>query len=67
MPAVKSSNIRAIDYAPDQRRLTVEFDSGSRYAYAGVDPSVYDAFLSAPSKGAFFHGHIKGRYSYQPA
>lgn len=67
MPAVRSSNIRHIDYEPDARRLTVEFDGGARYAYAGVDPETYQAFLAAPSKGGFFHGHIKGRYSYQSA
>lgn len=67
MQAVSSSNITAIGYDEPERRLVVEFDSGGRYSYAGVPAEVYQSFMSAPSPGKFFYGHIKGRYSYQQA
>jgi len=52
--------------APRVRRIGhVRFhDSGYVYAYVGVAPAVFRAFLEAPSKGRFLTWSIKGQYPY---
>ncbi len=62
MPEVDSSAIREVRYEARASRLVVTFTSGKVYAYAPVRPDVYDAFLAAPSKGAFFNSEIRDRY-----
>lgn len=49
-------------YEQPQDVLRLVFASGRSYDYFGVAREIYDAFLSAESKGAFFHKNIKGRY-----
>ena len=56
----QSSAIRTVDY--DGYTLTVQFHSGRVYSHAGVPQSVYDAFMSAASKGRYYNQHIRGRY-----
>ncbi|MGE3520414.1 MAG: KTSC domain-containing protein [Vicinamibacterales bacterium] len=36
--------------------------SGNTYKYAGVSQAAFQAFLSAPSKGAYFIREIKPKY-----
>jgi len=62
--AVRSSNLRAVRYEPDQRRLFVEFVSGQVYGYLDVPSTVYDALLRAGSKGSYLARWIKPRYHY---
>ena len=62
--SVLSSNIQGINYDKVAQVLTVEFKSGSRYAYRGVPEEVYDDFLEAGSKGSFFANSIKDSYPY---
>lgn len=69
MVPVVSSNIRAIGYAKDFRRLYVAFSDGTAYRYEDVPKDVFEAFLAAPSKGKFLWSAIRGRgsdsvYSY---
>ena len=59
---VISSNIRGIAYNKDTQELFVDFTSGSKYKYSGVPQEDYDDFLSAPSKGSFFHDNIRDTY-----
>lgn len=33
------------------------------YAYQGVPASVYESFISSPSKGRFYTDKIKGKYT----
>ena len=54
MPRVQSSVIREIDYDARTATLEVTFRDGDVYAYFLVPWSVYEAFLTAPSKGRFF-------------
>jgi len=61
---VDSSSIASIGYDMGQRVLEVEFEHGGVYQYAGVPPSVYTAFVNAPSKGRYFHRSVRGFYSY---
>ncbi len=56
---VSSSNIQSVLYNEEDRNLDVTFRNGTRYRYHGVDPSLYSAFLQAPSKGSFLHQHIR--------
>lgn len=59
---VTSTNIRAIGYDADSQTLEIEFNSGSVYDYAGVFQGEYDGFMSADSKGKYFHANIRNRY-----
>ena len=57
---IDSSAIRAVGY--DGYTLTVEFHTGRIYDHPGVPSSVYVAFMSASSMGAYYSKHIRGRY-----
>lgn len=66
MKKVDSSNINMVGYLPDSNRLLVEFKSSdiinSIYLYKNVNEKVYNEFLSAGSKGSYFHKYIRGKY-----
>ena len=61
---VVSSNVASGGYDPMTHTLEVEFNSGSVYQYFDVPQGVYDAFMSAESKGGFLNSDIKGVYRY---
>jgi len=62
---VKSENIKTIEYDPALKDLTITFHKGLRkYVYYDVPKSVYARFITASSKGEFFHMYIKQRYKY---
>jgi hypothetical protein len=56
---VSSSNIRSIGYDNVNLILEIEFNSNSIYQYSNVIPSVYNALMSANSKGTYFNSFIK--------
>jgi KTSC domain len=58
--SVESTAIRAVSY--DGHTLTVEFHSGRIYHHPGVPYQVFEEFMRALSKGAFYNQHIRGRY-----
>jgi hypothetical protein len=61
--SVSSRAIRSIGYDEVSMTMEVVFRSGStRYRFCGVPKSVFNAFLSAGSKGSYFHRHIKDHY-----
>lgn len=62
---VTSSNIAAVGYDASDRTLDVEFHNGSIYQYTAVPASVYRGLLDAPSKGSYFHAHIRTTYRYR--
>jgi len=37
-------------------------ESGKTYTFCRVPEGVYEAFISASSKGQYFNDHIKDRY-----
>ena len=53
---VASSAIRSIGW--DSGIITVEFNQRGTYSYSG-DYELFEAFISAPSKGGFFNDHFK--------
>lgn len=57
----ESSNVRSICYSKGHPNVVVNLD-GVRYGYCGVPGSVVQAWLSAPSKGKFYHANVKGRF-----
>lgn len=64
MTTVESSVLAAIGYDTTNQELWVEFRSGLIYYYLGVPAAAYQAFLSAPSKGAYFNQHIRNCFLY---
>ena len=65
MPAVTSSAIQRIHHDDARQRLSVWFESGERYDYADVTRDVYEAFVTADSKGRFFAEQIRDRYHFR--
>ena len=59
---VVSTSIVSIGFDADNATLEIEFVIGSIYRYRNVEEDVYESFLAAPSKGSFFHEHIKDAY-----
>ncbi len=59
---VESTVIDAVGYS---RVLEIRFESGRIYQYYNVPEEVYNAMLTAPSKGKYFNESIRGKYSYQ--
>jgi hypothetical protein len=51
--------------APAKRQLWVTFVTGRRYVYDDVPSEVFDAFKTAPSRGAFFNHEIRDRYAFR--
>ncbi len=62
---VRSSNIAAIGFEESVAILEIEFHSGAVYQYTGVPVNIYDALMSAPSIGSYFHQNIKSVYPYK--
>ncbi|HBH7559728.1 MULTISPECIES: KTSC domain-containing protein [Serratia] len=60
---VSSSNLSSVGYDPSSRTLEIAFIGGGVYQYSGVPSSVYQALMSASSKGGYFARAIKNRYS----
>lgn len=63
---VDSTSIASIGYDSTERKLEVEFKQGAVYLYLDVPPDVFDAFVSADSKGVFFNATIKNSYDFVP-
>ena len=59
-----SSCLARASYQEDHSILQIQFhdDDGSVYNYSGLPKSLFDAFLRAPSKGAFFHRFIRNHF-----
>jgi hypothetical protein len=57
-----SSSVASIGYSPGT--LEVQFRSGAVYRFFEVPRAIYESFLAAPSKGAFFNESVKGRFGY---
>ena len=62
---VDSSWIASVTYAADAT-LIVRFRRGTVYRYRTVPPAIVEAFLAAPSKGAYFTRRIRTAFPYTP-
>jgi KTSC domain len=65
LTAMPSTAIRSLFYDSAKRECWVTFVSGRRYVYADVPSNVFDAFKTAPSRGAFFNHEIRDRYAFR--
>jgi hypothetical protein len=54
-----STNIRHIEYHPDEQRLVVEFHTSARHQYHPVHENTAQGLMDAPSAGSYFHKHIR--------
>ncbi len=61
---VVSSSVASVGYDPKTQTLEVEFHNGTLYQYFDVPQGVYDALMTAESKGSFLNSSIKGVYRY---
>jgi hypothetical protein len=61
---VASTNVTSIGYDPNSETLELEFQNGIVYQYYNVPPSIYEALMSAPSKGQFINSQVKDRFPY---
>lgn len=59
---VSSSNVRSIGYNLWTATLEVQFHSGGIYQHYDVTHELYAAFMSAGSKGSFYHHRLRNRY-----
>ena len=60
-----SSAIRDFEYDASSEQLLITFVTRRTYVYERVPERVYDEFIAAPSKGAFFNRFIRDQYSYR--
>ena len=59
---VDSDHIHSVGYSPLDRTMTVRFHNGYTYKVHGVEPHVHQNFMSARSKGEFYHAYFKDNY-----
>lgn len=61
----KSSHILASSYDTNTGNLTVTFDRGAQYTYAGVSNTDYTRFEIAESQGKVLNSHLKPSYAVE--
>jgi hypothetical protein len=59
---VSSSHLKSVGYDAPSRVLEVAFHDNQRYRYLGVAAPLYQALLSAKSKGKFFAANIESKH-----
>lgn len=60
---VNSEAVNAVAYNPLTQDLTIRFTGNNiGYQFKSVPADVVARFLTAPSKGSFYHEHIRDRY-----
>lgn len=61
----RSSNLASAEYDDAAEELSITFNSGDVYVYAGVPPSVYRGLTLAGSAGQYFHQNIRDSYAWE--
>lgn len=61
---VVSTVLRWIEFDAKHSSLRVEFVTGEVYSYPHVPKTVFQALLTARSKGQFFNAHIRDKYRF---
>lgn len=62
MTPVKSDSIAKIGHDPSSRTLSVQFNNGGVYRYAGVSADQHAALMRADSIGTHFHSKIRPNF-----
>lgn len=60
--AVDSTSLEMIAFDADRQTLQIRFRDQTAYRYLDVPVEVYQALLSAPSKGSYFNRAVRGRF-----
>lgn len=61
---VESSNVAAVAYDADARKLSVRFRAGGTYHYHDVPANVHEELLNAPSAGSYVHSSLTPAFRY---
>lgn len=61
---VESASLASIGYDSTTQALEIEFKRGTVYRYLNVPIAVFEALLSAESKGTFLNTSIKDAYPF---
>lgn len=56
---VDSSQVTAVGYDIHNKKLEIEFKTGSVYVYENVEPEIHGAMMTAESLGKYFGQVIK--------
>lgn len=59
---VQSRALAAVGYSKRLHALEIEFRNGAIYRYLEVEPAVYRALMTAPSKARFYDENIRRKY-----
>jgi hypothetical protein len=60
--AVASTWITNLVYTRASKTLTMTLNNGRQFSIQGVSRQTFDRWKSAPSKGQYFHEHIRDRF-----
>jgi len=59
---IPSTEITQVGYQEDSETLEIQFVKGGVYQFFNVPSSVFDEFMSAPSKEGYYHSKIGERF-----
>lgn len=59
-----STTLAAVAFDASRHCLRLQFRDGSCYEYTGVPNAVFQALLTAQSKGAFLNRALRGKFPY---
>ena len=62
---IVSTALKSVGYDAVAHVFEVELQSGLIYRYFDVPLSVYEALMSAPSKGRYFDDNVQGKYEHR--
>jgi KTSC domain len=64
MVPVTSTQIAAVGYDADTKKMRIEFNNGSLYEYSNVTQEIFDGIVNAASPGGAFTASVKGNPKY---
>jgi len=59
---IPSKEITQVGYQEDSETLEIQFVKGGVYQFFNVPSTVFDEFMSAPSKEGYYHSKIGERF-----
>lgn len=62
--AVESTSMASIGHCGESSMLEVEFRTGEVYRYFAVPNRIYEGFVCAESKGAYFHRFVRDHFPH---
>lgn len=60
--AARAPSVEDFSYSPRYQILLVTFHGGRTYRYRDVPPEIAVGLAKAPSKGAFMHASVLGKF-----